>query len=157
MDAYHELTLGQAAHAYHDTQVAMAVGFVVLAAGAVAAVTISASDTGGRVVVGGLASIGTALSGYIVATFLRAQREALAQLNVYFRQPLINSYLLTAERWAMKLPKELRPGTLAHMADRVVSQAFGGAAASAAMPDGASVPLNRPVANGKVAANGHAG
>ncbi len=124
IDADQELTLSQAAHAYRNTQIAMTVGFVLLASGAATALMVH-GDPAGQAVVGGLAAIGTALSGFIVATFLRAQRDALSQLNVYFRQPLTTSYLLTAERWAMKLPSETRPGTFGHMADQLVAQAFG--------------------------------
>lgn len=124
MDAYHELTLDQAAHAYRNTQFATTVGFLVLASGAILALAVH-TTIAGQAVVGGLATIGTALSGYIVATFLKAQREALSQLTVYFRQPLTTSYILTAERLAMKLPTEVRHSTLAHLADQVVAHAFG--------------------------------
>ncbi len=124
MDAYHELTLAQATDAYRNTQAAMAIGFLVLLAGAVTVVAGSADATG-RAVVGGLAGVGTALSGYIAGTFLRAQQESLRQLNFYFRQPLVNSYLLTAERLTRNMPDALQSESWAHMADQVVAQAFG--------------------------------
>jgi hypothetical protein len=68
------------------------------------AVALTASSNGAsQAVIGGLSGVGSALSGYIAATFLQARRESLSQLNHYFRQPLATSYLLTAERLADKV------------------------------------------------------
>lgn len=39
-----------------------------------------------------------ALSGYLSRTYLRVYERTLVQLNQYYRQPLLNSYLLSAER-----------------------------------------------------------
>jgi hypothetical protein len=124
LDAYHELTLSQAADAYRNTQVVIGIGLLVLIGAAVVAVTM-ASDTAGKLVAGGLGALGTALSGYIAATFLAAQQESLRQRNFYFRQPLVQSYLLTAERIALKLPEDDRALAWTQMASQVVLQAFG--------------------------------
>jgi hypothetical protein len=104
MDQYHQMTLTQAAIAWRSSQMAMTAGMFVLVASA--AVAIGASlDTTSKVVIGSLGAIGSALSGYVAATFLRARSQSLAQLNYYFRQPLATSYLLTAERLAHKIPE----------------------------------------------------
>jgi hypothetical protein len=79
----------------------MIIAFLILVVGAV--VTIRTPDSTSKIVVGALASLGSVLSGYIGQTFLRAQAQAMRQLNFYFRQPLVASYLLSAERIAIKL------------------------------------------------------
>ena len=102
MDQYHQMTLSQAAVAWRSSQLAMTAGLLVLIAGVVVAL-VAASSATAQVVIGGLAGIGSALSGYVAATFLQARRQSLSQLNYYFHQPLTTSYLLTAERLADKL------------------------------------------------------
>lgn len=51
----------------------------------------------------GIATIGGSLSAYITKTFLDAHRLSLVQLNRYFRQPVINSHILTAQQLADRL------------------------------------------------------
>ncbi len=47
-----------------------------------------------------VSAIGAALSGFITKTFLDVHKLSLTQLNRYFRQPVINSHVLTAQRLA---------------------------------------------------------
>lgn len=124
IDAYHDLTKAQAAHSYRNSQLAMGIGFLVLVAGSV--VAIMTRDDTAKIVVGALASMGAAISGYVGATFMRAHNESLAQLNFYFRQPLVNSYLLTAERLAAKVQDspEVFQRTYSLMIEHVMSNAF---------------------------------
>jgi hypothetical protein len=82
----------------------MAIAFLILVAG-VAIAVLSSSPTS-KIVVGALTSLGGVMSGYIGQTFLKAQAQAMKQLNYYFRQPLVASYLLSAERIALKLNDE---------------------------------------------------
>jgi hypothetical protein len=47
-----------------------------------------------------ISAIGGAVSAYITKTFLDVHRLSLLQLNRYFRQPVLNAYVLTAQRLA---------------------------------------------------------
>ena len=139
IDAYHDLTKAQAAHSYRNSQLAMGIGFLVLLAGSIVAIT--TRDDTAKVVVGALASLGAAISGYVGATFMRAHNESLAQLNFYFRQPLVNSYLLTAERLAAKVQDsaEVYQRTCCLMIEHVMSNAF--LAPQGRAHDGKSPPI----------------
>ena len=98
---YQDIATGDAKRAARNSQIAMSFGFLILVAGA--AVTIVTPDSVAKIVVGVLASLGSVLSGYIGRTFLKAQDQAMYQLNYYFRQPLVTSYMLAAERLTLKL------------------------------------------------------
>ncbi|MCX5178368.1 TRADD-N-associated membrane domain-containing protein [Streptomyces virginiae] len=102
MKVYQELTTRQAKIASHSCQAAMVFGFLMLVAGAVIALKI-ATDPAAQVVVGSLAVIGSGVSAYIGKTFFAAQRLAMDQLNLYYRQPLVTSYVLQAERLTNRL------------------------------------------------------
>jgi ABC-type multidrug transport system fused ATPase/permease subunit len=45
-----------------------------------------------------IAAIGGAMSAYITKTFLDVHKLSLRQLNHYFKQPVLNSHILTAQR-----------------------------------------------------------
>ncbi|MBU2494674.1 MAG: hypothetical protein KJ571_18790 [Bacteroidetes bacterium] len=47
-----------------------------------------------------IASIGGAVSAYITKTFLNVHKLSLTQLNRYFKQPVLNENILTAQRLA---------------------------------------------------------
>jgi hypothetical protein len=101
LNVYQDIATKDAKAASRNSRFAMIIGFLILVVGAV--VTIRTPDSTSKIVVGALASLGSVLSGYIGQTFLRAQAQAMRQLNFYFRQPLVASYLLSAERIAIKL------------------------------------------------------
>jgi hypothetical protein len=42
--------------------------------------------------------VGAAISGFIAKTFLDVHQTSLIQLNHYFKQPVLNSHILTAQR-----------------------------------------------------------
>jgi hypothetical protein len=52
-----------------------------------------------------ISTIGGATGAYITKTFLDIHRLSLSQLNFYFRQPVVNSHVLTAQRLAELLPQ----------------------------------------------------
>jgi len=54
----------------------------------------------------GIASIGGGVASFIARTFLDVHRLSLSQLNHYFRQPVINSHIITAQRIAEKIEDE---------------------------------------------------
>jgi hypothetical protein len=63
-------------------------------------VAIAAQDETTKITTAALTAIGGAIAGYIGRTFLKTYERALDQLNFYFEQPLITSYVLTVERIA---------------------------------------------------------
>jgi len=52
-----------------------------------------------------ISAIGGAVSAFITKTFLDVHRLSLIQLNHYFRQPVLNAHILTAQRLADELPE----------------------------------------------------
>lgn len=66
------------------------------------------ADSGwGHVAAGsGISAIGGAISAYITKTFLDVHKLSLNQLNHYFRQPVINAHVLTAQRLADELSND---------------------------------------------------
>jgi hypothetical protein len=122
MDAYHLLTKGQAADSYKYSQFASAAGLLILLIGA--SIAILSKDTTTKLMAGALGSLGTVLSSYIARTHMRMYDRSLRQLNFYFEQPLIYSYLLTAERLAQDLPDEAGLEVRKSIAHRVLTCAF---------------------------------
>jgi hypothetical protein len=104
LNVYQDIATKDAKAASRNSRFAIIIGFLILVVGAVVAVRTPNSTS--KIVVGALASLGSVLSGYIGQTFLKAQAQAMKQLNYYFRQPLVASYLLSAERIALKLNDE---------------------------------------------------
>lgn len=82
----------------------MTVGFFVLAVGGWRIVF---GSTPNDVLSGGtVAAIGGALSAFITKTFLDVHKVSLMQLNRYFKQPVLNSHILTATRIAKEEIKD---------------------------------------------------
>ena len=52
------------------------------------------------------------MGGYISRTFITVQQGAMLQMNYYFQEPVVESYLLTAERLAGKLDPPERTRSL---------------------------------------------
>ncbi|MCA1706344.1 MAG: hypothetical protein LC808_25015 [Actinobacteria bacterium] len=125
IDRYHELTTQQAKNSYRNSQLAMAIGFLLLIIGAIGAT--AASEGTGQIVLGGLAGLGSAVSAYLGATFLRAYERALGQMNYYFGQPLVTSYILEAERLSKQMSKGRRDDTMAE----IISETLRGASSAA--------------------------
>ena len=106
LEAYQKLTQRQTRTSYRVAQVSIFLGFAMLLAGAWFAIT--ASDTTAQIIVGSLAAIGSTISGYIGATSIRMYRRAQAQMNFYYAQPLVQSYILQAVQLtkALSLPRK---------------------------------------------------
>jgi len=107
LDNYHGIATEQAESAFRSSRRAMWCGFVWLLA-CFSAVLFIPVPTGVQILVGGLAVIGGALSGFLSRTYIRVYERALQQLNQYFNQPLLNSYLLSAERIIGEMSVEAR-------------------------------------------------
>lgn len=94
---YHQIATEQASSSFRSSRRAMWGGFAWLKVCFGAAVW-QVTTTGSQVLIGTLAAVGGTLSGYLSRTYLRVYERTLLQLNQYYRQPLLNSYLLSAER-----------------------------------------------------------
>jgi len=102
MDAYDALARSQAQTSYQASLAAMGIGLLVLGAGI--AVVISSHTDATKYAAAIITASGAAVSGFIANTFINVYRHASKQLNFYFRQPLVQSYLLSAERIAGLMP-----------------------------------------------------
>jgi hypothetical protein len=122
IDRYHQLTTQQAATSYRNSQYAMAVGLALLVAGSVVAIRSTSGSV--QLVVGALTALGTTLSAYLGKTFIRTYERALLQMNYYFGQPLVTSYILEAERLSGKLSEAKRDDALSG----IISETLLGAA-----------------------------
>jgi hypothetical protein len=116
MQAYDALARGQAASSYRIAQIAIAVGLIVLVGGSI--IAIAAQDETTKITTAALTAIGGAIAGYIGRTFLVTYQRALDQLNFYFEQPLITSYILTVERIA----GDISPERQDEIKDKVISR-----------------------------------
>jgi hypothetical protein len=121
LDAYQIPVRRQARTSYTYSQVAIGAGFSSLIIGVI--VTASVDELAARIAIAALTAIGSTLAGYIAKTYLRVYEKAQDQLNFYFREPLVTSYLLTAERLAEKLDGERRQDAYADMISHIARAA----------------------------------
>lgn len=99
---YHTIATSQAEQSFKVGQRASIAGFIlVIGLGLAAAFATSGTASIAAAAVG---VAGAAMSGYIGATFMKAQSEASAQLRQFFLQPVEFSRLLGAERLLNTLP-----------------------------------------------------
>lgn len=97
LDKYHGIATEQAESSFTSSRRAMAGGFAWLLA-CFAAVLFVPGATDAQLFIGSLAVAGGALSAFLGRTYIHVYERSLVQLNRYFEQPLLNSYLLSAER-----------------------------------------------------------
>ncbi|MGR3936472.1 TRADD-N-associated membrane domain-containing protein [Streptomyces sp. BRA346] len=121
MQVYHEIATKQARLASRNSRWAIAIGYTVLVAGAIVAIR-SGSETS-KIVIGALALVGSLLSAYISRTFSQSEDRAMDQLNYYFRQPLVTSYVLSAERLTFRLEDGRRDELVTEVVQGVLSAA----------------------------------
>jgi hypothetical protein len=114
IQAYDALARAQAQTSFRASQVAMGVGLVLLATGVATAILADSSATKYSAAI--VTATGAAVGGYLSRTYLIVQRAAGKQMNFYFQQPLIQSYLLSAERLIAMVPEPRK----AHSYDRLV-------------------------------------
>ncbi|HET9663943.1 MAG TPA: hypothetical protein VFP00_06930 [Burkholderiales bacterium] len=137
--SYHSITTSQARTSYRNSQIAMGVGLLILIVGA--AEVIRAEATNVQLVLGGLTGLGSAFSAYLSATFLGAYYRALEQMTYFYGQPLIASYLLTAERLSTELSTEdKRDAAL----NKIIASSLDGAKLSASAVTPRSTPTRLP-------------
>jgi predicted cobalt transporter CbtA len=123
IEEYNKIAWSQARGSYRNSQIAMSIGLALLVAGVIT--TIRQSQTSAQLVVGGLTGLGSAVSAYLGATFIRIYNEAVNQMNYYYGQPLVTSYLLEAERMSKALEKV---DTRDKVMERVIDATLAGAA-----------------------------
>jgi len=102
MRIYQEIATRQAKFASRSCQISIIFGFLVLITGAAFALNV-VKDPAAKIVVSTLTVLGSVVSTYISKTFFEAQKLAMRQLNLYYRQPLVTSYVLQAERLTNRL------------------------------------------------------
>lgn len=122
MKVYQEIATKHAKLASRSCQIAISCGFLILVAGAIIALEV-ATDPAAKIVVGSLAVIGSAVTTFISKTFFEAQKLAMSQLNLYYRQPLVTSYLLQAERLTNRLEKASQREKITSVVDRMLAAA----------------------------------
>lgn len=118
MEAYASIARSQAATSYRASQAAMGGGLLILLLGG--AVAYFVADTATKAVTASLAVIGTAVGGYISRTFITVQQRATEQMGFYFKEPLVQSYILTAERIAHQLDGDVQNVALGKIIDAVL-------------------------------------
>lgn len=118
LDEYQKPVRSQARTSYLYAQIAILVGLAVLVSGVI--MVLVTGEAAARISVASLAAVGVAISGYVARTYLRVYDRAQEQLNYYFREPLVTSYLLTAERLAEKLRGSRRQKAYASMVNEIV-------------------------------------
>jgi hypothetical protein len=122
MSGYHQLTIDQATKSFRHSQIAMYLGLTVVI-GCVLLVAVSSLDTGVKIAITALGAVSTAVAGYLTSTFLKVHAVSITQLNRFFEQPLVSSYLLSAERVAQQLQDTSREAALRRVVDQALRAA----------------------------------
>lgn len=121
MDAYDAQARAQGSTSHWISMVAMIVGLGIVAAGLWIAV--AADQTATKYSAAIVAAVGTATGGYIARTFIRLNSAVQDQVRYYFEQPLVQSYLLTAERAIALMPEEERSNQYRVLMEAALHQA----------------------------------
>jgi len=101
IEKYQTETQARAGWSFIFAIVAMLSGLSFVVWGGMEAVT--SNQEAVRIAGATVSAIGAALSAFITKTFLDVHKLSLSQLNRYFRQPVLNSHVLTAQRLADQL------------------------------------------------------
>ncbi|MBT2507069.1 hypothetical protein J7I98_14465 [Streptomyces sp. ISL-98] len=141
IDTYHAITKKHAARSFRSSQMAMGIGFGLLVTGAT--VTVFQHDITAQVTLGSLTALGSAFSAYLGATFISAHNEALAQMNYYFGQPLISTYLLEAERMTETIEKPKKDVVMTQVVEAALDEAA--IAGQVLQPSAINGGLRRPL------------
>jgi hypothetical protein len=124
IDKYHQGTRQRATLSFFAGMVAMAVGLGVVVYGAIAVFKTgeagSTLNTQQRIVAATFSTVTGGIAAFIAQTFIQAHRDALADLSSYFHQPLVTSYLLSAERIADVIGTAGRNATKQRELERVL-------------------------------------
>ncbi|MFE3105960.1 hypothetical protein [Nocardia tengchongensis] len=134
MQEYDAQARGQSATSHWTSLAAMVAGLAIVGSGLAIAVT--AHDAAAKYAAAIIAAVGTATGGYIAKTFITMNSSVQDQVRYYFEQPLVASYLITAERFIAQMPETDRSEQY-----RLLVQA--------ALDQAAAVPNQQTVAPGR--------
>ncbi|GAD83403.1 hypothetical protein FEK33_17395 [Nocardia asteroides NBRC 15531] len=121
MEAYDVQARAQGRSSHRSSLFAMTAGLAIVGAGLWIAV--SAENSATKYAAAIVAAVGTATGGYIAHTFISVNTSAQHHVRYYFEQPLVQSYLLTAERIADRLPESARGAQYELIVDAALQQA----------------------------------
>lgn len=121
MEAYDVQARAQGRTSHWSSLLAMTAGLGIVGVGWWIAVT--AGDTATKYAAAIVAAVGTATGGYIARTFIQVNTAAQQHVRYYFEQPLVQSYLLTAERVIERLPEDERGQQYALVVAAALAQA----------------------------------
>ncbi|MET8430072.1 hypothetical protein [Nocardia sp. NPDC004860] len=121
MDAYDVAARRQGSASHWMSMAAMAVGLGIVGVGLWIAVT--AEEDAAKYSAAIVAVAGTATGGYIAQTFIRVHSGTQEQVRFYFEQPLVQSYMLMAERAIAQMPAADQPAQFEKLVDAAVAQA----------------------------------
>lgn len=121
MEAYDIQARTQGKSSHWSSLAAMAAGLIVVGVGLWIAV--NADDSATKYAAAIVAAVGTATGGYIARTFIRVNTDAQQHVRYYFEQPLVQSYILTAERIVRQLPDDRQPDQYEAIINAALNQA----------------------------------
>lgn len=121
MDAYDISARRQGSASHWASIAAMTVGLAIVGIGLWIAVT--ADKDAAKYSAAIIAVAGTAAGGYIAQTFIRVHSTAQEQVRFYFEQPLVQSYMLMAERAIAQMPAADQSAQFEKLVDAAVAQA----------------------------------
>jgi ABC-type multidrug transport system fused ATPase/permease subunit len=142
IDKYQQETQSRATTSFTYAVFAMLAGLAVLVWGGFILVYGGVSD---HLISGSVVSaIGAATSAYITKTFLDVHKLSLIQLNHYFKQPVLNSHILTAQRLSDVLNGRSKTKAFEDIIDKVVKLILAEQSQSAALIGSISQQFNKP-------------
>jgi hypothetical protein len=108
----------QARMSYYASLTAAAISLLVLVLGVAVAYGLTATPA--KITAASLAAAGSALSGFLAATFLKTYAMASRQMSYYYGQPLVHCYLLHAEWLTSMASKDVREGADPELWNKVI-------------------------------------
>ncbi|MFE9785216.1 hypothetical protein ACFYO7_07540 [Nocardia salmonicida] len=102
MSTYDQIARDQASSSHRASTWAMVVGLLLVVSGIAAA--IFGSDAASKYAAAIVTATCAATSGYIASTFIKVQSSTQDQMRYFFQEPLVQSYLLSAERLIGQMP-----------------------------------------------------
>ncbi|MEV4127059.1 hypothetical protein [Nocardia sp. NPDC049707] len=121
MDAYDVAARRQGNASHWASLAAMTVGLGIVGLGLWIAVT--AETDAAKYSAAIIAGVATAAGSYIARTFIHVHSTTQEQVRFYFEQPLVQSYMLMAERFIAQMPESERPAQFVKLVDSAASQA----------------------------------
>lgn len=120
IEQYQEETRARAFWSFSLAILAMFLGFAFIYWGG--SVLLNSNESLALAAGATISTIGAAASGFITKTFLEVHKLSLSQLNLYFRQPVINDHIMMAQRLAEGVEdKKIRQEAYLKIIDATIS------------------------------------